>query len=186
MTHGALFRGARLAQTAEWAKTHEGDLNDLEREFLNASQAQVDADKRRRQRVVAGIVIGSLLFAVAMALLAFFANSLRIDAEAARNEADYARDAADASAAEARHQAGLALDAKATADANAADAVNAKATAQANLSLAQQKLDELKVEELLASARDKKAQLDREWSNCRLQRCGGGGDCKRQGAGRFQ
>ena len=48
-----------------------------------------------------------------MAVLAFIANNLRIQA-----------------------------------DANAAEADNAKATAQANLGLAQQKLDELKVEEL--------------------------------------
>ena len=39
-------------------------------------------------------------------------------------------------------------------------------------SITRQKLDELKVEELLASARDKKAQLDAERCNCRLQRCG--------------
>ena len=115
---GSLFRGALLAQTAEWATAHGGDLNDHEREFLDASQAQVAAEKRRGQRVVAGIVIGLALFAVAMAVLAIVANNRGIEAD------------------------------------------NAKATAQANLGLARQKLDELKVEELMASARDKKAQLD--------------------------
>ena len=36
----ALFRGARLAQTAEWAAAHDGDINELERRFLNASKTQ--------------------------------------------------------------------------------------------------------------------------------------------------
>ena len=47
---GSLFRGALLAQTAEWATTHEGDLNDLEREFLNASRKQA---ARSRELAVA-------------------------------------------------------------------------------------------------------------------------------------
>ncbi len=47
-----------------------------------------------------------------------------------------------------------------TARASTIDAENARATAQANLSLAQQKLDELRVEALLTSARTKKDQLD--------------------------
>src|SRR4029453_2073890 len=32
-----LYRGARLIQAREWRERHEGDLNPLEREFLNAS-----------------------------------------------------------------------------------------------------------------------------------------------------
>ena len=58
--------------------------------------------------------------------------------------------------------------------------------AQENLSLAQQKLDELKVEELLKSARDKKDQIRRDGCSRRLQRCCSGCCCQRQGAGRFR
>ncbi len=36
---GGLYRGARLATALEWSAQHEGTLNDLEREFLDASAA---------------------------------------------------------------------------------------------------------------------------------------------------
>jgi hypothetical protein len=48
-----LFRGARLAQAKEWRERHEGDLNDPEREFLDASVARQERDAeevRERQR----------------------------------------------------------------------------------------------------------------------------------------
>ena len=48
---GILFRGVRLAQTTELANAHKGDLNDLEWEFLNASQAQIEAEQRERERI---------------------------------------------------------------------------------------------------------------------------------------
>ena len=50
---GALFRGARLAQAHEWREQHHDDLNDLEREFLDASdarQAREAAAEQARQR----------------------------------------------------------------------------------------------------------------------------------------
>src|SRR6266576_4163012 len=34
-----LYRGARLVQAQEWRARHQGDLNPLEREFLDASIA---------------------------------------------------------------------------------------------------------------------------------------------------
>jgi WD40 repeat protein len=37
---GALYRGARLAQAQEWAAGHDDRLNELEREYLQASQAR--------------------------------------------------------------------------------------------------------------------------------------------------
>lgn len=53
----ALYRGARLAQALEWANTHRGDLNRLERAFLEASraeqQAQQEAEAARQQRELA-------------------------------------------------------------------------------------------------------------------------------------
>lgn len=49
---GMLYRGARLAQTREWAALHEEDINALEREFLAASVAfaEKEATEREAQR----------------------------------------------------------------------------------------------------------------------------------------
>jgi WD40 repeat protein len=44
-----LYRGARLAQAAEWAAQNPGALNELEREFLAASQAQVELEAAERE-----------------------------------------------------------------------------------------------------------------------------------------
>ena len=48
---GDLYRGTRLDQTLEWAATNGDSLNDLEREFLDASQAQVEAERREKERI---------------------------------------------------------------------------------------------------------------------------------------
>jgi WD40 repeat protein len=48
---GELYRGARLTGALDWAATHDADLNQLEREFLDASRAAAEhevADARRR------------------------------------------------------------------------------------------------------------------------------------------
>ncbi len=48
-----LYRGVRLAQTSEWADAHAGDLNDLERSFLSASQGlaqQVEAEREAQRQ----------------------------------------------------------------------------------------------------------------------------------------
>lgn len=48
-----LYRGARLAQTAEWASCHPAELNAVERTFLAASQSEADrvaAEREARQR----------------------------------------------------------------------------------------------------------------------------------------
>jgi WD40 repeat protein len=49
---GQLYRGARLAQAVEWAQAHPAELNTLEREFVEASQAlaQREAAEREAQR----------------------------------------------------------------------------------------------------------------------------------------
>ena len=51
---GVLFRGARLAQAHEWREQHHDDLNDLEREFLDASDArqvrEAAAEQARQRR----------------------------------------------------------------------------------------------------------------------------------------
>jgi len=55
---GALYRGARLATTREWAEDHGADLNADERDFLAASSAaetdELDAARRRARRFQIG------------------------------------------------------------------------------------------------------------------------------------
>jgi WD40 repeat protein/DNA-binding SARP family transcriptional activator len=46
---GELYRGARLAQGLEWAENHPDELNTLEREYLQASQAQAERDAEERE-----------------------------------------------------------------------------------------------------------------------------------------
>jgi WD40 repeat protein/DNA-binding SARP family transcriptional activator len=46
---GELYRGARLAQATEWAASHPEDLNALERQFLQASQAQAEHEAAERE-----------------------------------------------------------------------------------------------------------------------------------------
>lgn len=47
-----LYRGARLTQAQEWAETHQDEMNELEREFLEASlvQSQHEITEREAQR----------------------------------------------------------------------------------------------------------------------------------------
>jgi WD40 repeat protein/transcriptional regulator with XRE-family HTH domain len=44
-----LFRGARLAQARDWATTHASEMNELEHEFLDTSQAWTDHDTAERE-----------------------------------------------------------------------------------------------------------------------------------------
>lgn len=46
---GALIRGVRLAQTIVWVQDHGNDLNDLEQEFLDASQRQVEQEHQEQE-----------------------------------------------------------------------------------------------------------------------------------------
>jgi WD40 repeat protein/class 3 adenylate cyclase len=46
---GVLYRGARLVQTREWAALHKEEVNNLEREFLNASQSRVEQESAERE-----------------------------------------------------------------------------------------------------------------------------------------
>jgi WD40 repeat protein/energy-coupling factor transporter ATP-binding protein EcfA2 len=66
-----LYRGARLAQAAEWRERNEDALNKEEREFLNASLAAQQVVERRRKRVIIGLV-AAFIFAIGLALLAIF------------------------------------------------------------------------------------------------------------------
>jgi len=46
---GELYRGARLAQTLEWTKENSGELNPLEREFLDASKEMLEREEAERE-----------------------------------------------------------------------------------------------------------------------------------------
>ena len=54
-----LFRGARLTQLREWAEIHEDEMNTLEQEFLDASQAWTEKEaaerESQRQRELASV-----------------------------------------------------------------------------------------------------------------------------------
>jgi WD40 repeat protein len=76
---GELYRGARLTGTLDWARDHRADLNDLERQFLDASQAAAEreiADARQRaqqeartSRRLRGLLVG-LAVVLVLALVA--------------------------------------------------------------------------------------------------------------------
>lgn len=86
----ALYRGARLATTSEWAAEHEQNLSDLEQRFLTASQAAERdelASARRRARRLRLLASGLGALAVTVALLAVWAVDQR---DGARREADKA------------------------------------------------------------------------------------------------
>src|SRR6185295_10351655 len=64
-----LYRGARLAQAAEWRERNESALNELEREFLDESMAAQRAIGRRKRLAVIALAAG-LVVAVALAVVA--------------------------------------------------------------------------------------------------------------------
>jgi len=47
--HSVLYRGALLAQAQEWRESHEENLNELEREFLDAAVAQKRREEEEEQ-----------------------------------------------------------------------------------------------------------------------------------------
>jgi WD40 repeat protein/class 3 adenylate cyclase len=67
-----MYRGARLSAALDWASTHGGDLNELERDFLAGSReaSERDAERQRRtNRRLRGLLVGAAVFLV-IALLA--------------------------------------------------------------------------------------------------------------------
>jgi hypothetical protein len=98
---GALYRGARLAQGLEWAEKHAGEMNALEREFLDKSRAlQVSeleaarkhaAQLRRRAIYLSGALGVALVAGVAALLFAFQSNQQRQLAVARQLAADSRR-----------------------------------------------------------------------------------------------
>ena len=114
-----LYRGARLASALDWAESHDPELNQLERSFLDesraASQRQAERQRRTNRRLrtlLAGV--GVLLAAAAVA--GVIAISERQGARSAATVADAERLGAQALAEERLDQAlrlasaGVALD----------------------------------------------------------------------------
>jgi WD40 repeat protein/class 3 adenylate cyclase len=71
-----LFRGARLSATLDWASTHPGELNEVERDFLadsrRASEHEAERQRRtnRRLRLLLAGVAGFLVIALVAGALA--------------------------------------------------------------------------------------------------------------------
>jgi WD40 repeat protein/DNA-binding SARP family transcriptional activator len=73
---GELYRGARLAAALDWAAGHEGDLNELESEFLYTSRAEAEHEAEnqrqtnRRLRALLAGVAGLLVLALVAGVVA--------------------------------------------------------------------------------------------------------------------
>jgi WD40 repeat protein/DNA-binding SARP family transcriptional activator len=67
---GELYRGARLGSTLDWVAGHEGDLNELERDFLAASRAEAEheAEHQRRTNRRLRTLLAGLAVLLALAL----------------------------------------------------------------------------------------------------------------------
>jgi len=76
-----LYRGARLASALDWTTEHTLELNEVEREFVNASRAENERDltrQRKHNRRLRGALIGVgilLLLAIAAGAIALVARS---------------------------------------------------------------------------------------------------------------
>ncbi len=141
-----LYRGARLAETEEWAKTHTGDLNELERAFLQASlterervvREQAEQERRRTQiiqqrRLAVVLSIGLLI----LAGLAIFAFNQQSQAIIQRNSAATAQTQAEAARTEAETEAFARATAQIEAEIDRDVAIQAQETAVAAESEAQ-------------------------------------------------
>jgi WD40 repeat protein/DNA-binding SARP family transcriptional activator len=52
---GELYRGARLAAALDWSRSHDADLNRIERTFLDQSRAESERSTRRLRAVLVGV-----------------------------------------------------------------------------------------------------------------------------------
>ncbi|MBI4285092.1 MAG: hypothetical protein HY670_04215, partial [Chloroflexi bacterium] len=92
-----LYRGARLAEAVEWRERNEAALNELEREFLNASVGLQIKERRAAQRRVQLTVGGLITALVLISIFAFIAFHQSRIADQQRDAALKARDAAEQS-----------------------------------------------------------------------------------------
>ena len=89
-----LYRGARLTAAWEWAEPHEADLNDLEREFLQASRTASEGEAvraRRTNRRLRGLLVGVAVLLAASLVIGDLALTQRDGARSAAAIADAGR-----------------------------------------------------------------------------------------------
>jgi WD40 repeat protein/class 3 adenylate cyclase/energy-coupling factor transporter ATP-binding protein EcfA2 len=92
-----LYRGARLAAALDWARAHSPDLNQRERQFLDAGRAHQERQLRRARRTTA-VLAGLLVVALIAGGLALVQRST------ARRQAVLARSTSLAAQASARRE----------------------------------------------------------------------------------
>ena len=129
---GELYRGGRLETAETWRATHGADLNEIEREFLDASvlthetelaakREYVDEQVRNNRRLRALITVASVVAIIAATAGAF--------AFQQRSRADDQTAAAEQQAADARGQAAAADEARRDAEVAEAEAADQAARA---------------------------------------------------------
>ena len=119
--HSYLLTGLRLAEAEQWAKTHDDDLNDLERTFLEASLLAESRRKRNRRFAQ----IGTAVILTILVMLGI--GTVVINGE--RNNAVAAQGLAETAATKESEARSTAVVAQSTAQADATRANEAEATA---------------------------------------------------------
>jgi WD40 repeat protein/DNA-binding SARP family transcriptional activator len=96
---GELYRGARLAAVQDWSASHQGDLNALERDFLDESRARAEQEaegQRRTNRRLRALLAGAAGLLVLALVAGVVALNQRGDARDAALSADAQRLGAEA------------------------------------------------------------------------------------------
>ena len=89
-----LYRGARLTAAWDWAGSHDADLNDSERQFLQTSHAASEGDavrSRRTNRRLRGLLVGVAVLLIASLVIGDLALTQRDRATNALTVADAGR-----------------------------------------------------------------------------------------------
>jgi formylglycine-generating enzyme required for sulfatase activity len=154
-----LYGGRQLWEAAPLLETHAADLSALEQEFLRAS---VEADAQRQRELAAAQALAEEQWRRAEEQTAYAAQLRRRNRwfAVALAVAVMLLAAAVFFFVQSQQNAAQARSAEAEAQANLAVAEMAKATAQANADLATDQLQALAGEQLLAAAKQYKADLD--------------------------
>lgn len=82
---GALYRGSRLVEVLEWREANDPTLNDLEREFVTASDARRQLDRATRRRRLVLAFAGLITVLVAISIVAIVSISQGREAERQRD-----------------------------------------------------------------------------------------------------
>ena len=153
---GLLLQGIALEAAEQWAVEHSDELEDHERDFVEACRdaRSAAARERRQAQSIRWLAIGATVFAVVAALLAWntFRQLLVVDKARLQAENAAIAEAAAKSTAEARRY--VAETAQAQAEAAAIEARRAEATAQAERDRARQQSDLARSRQVAAVASD--------------------------------